>query len=110
MIDAGKMNRLISIEQPITSKNNYGEPVTTWAKIADVWAKREDKSGLEDQEGAQLVAQAKVIWTMYYINGLHERMRVKDENGALYDINFIQEIGYKEGLAITTEKKDSYAT
>lgn len=107
MIDSGKMDRLISIEQEVTvSENDYGERVKEWQVFQPTWAKKEDISGLEKREGAQEVARGKVVWTIYFMEGVKETMRISYE-GEIYQIEHIKEIGYREGLEIITERKDN---
>lgn len=50
MISAGKMNKRVSIENSVVGSpavNDFGEPISTWQKFAEVWAAIEPLTGRE---------------------------------------------------------------
>ena len=37
-IRTGRLNRRITLQQPVTAQNSYGEKVVTWEGVCTVWA------------------------------------------------------------------------
>jgi len=54
IVSAGELDQRIRIEQKTSSQATNGEPVTTWATIAELWAKVQQLTG-RDQIAAQQV-------------------------------------------------------
>ena len=46
-MQAGKLDKRVTIQQRSTTQDAYGQPVETWADVATVWAGIEDISGRE---------------------------------------------------------------
>lgn len=99
MLQAGKFDRLITIEQRSASKNASGEDDYTWSTYASVWASKRDKSGTEywesDQENAEVITE----FIIRYNSGVKAEMRISYDS-KVYDIVEILEIGRTEGMKI----------
>lgn len=50
MVGAGKLDRRITIERFTPTRNEFNEPVETWATLATVWAQRKDSSDVVKTE------------------------------------------------------------
>jgi SPP1 family predicted phage head-tail adaptor len=90
-VDIGTLDRRIIIQVGSNSTDVYNAPVTTWSTLTTVWAKVDDKSGFgssERYEADQLTAIRETVFTIRYISGLSEKMRVF-YNDRIYDVVYI---------------------
>ena len=76
-IDAGKLDRPITIQQKTSSSTNeLNEAVYTWTTFASVWALVRQLSGRELVEAQQVAANASIELTIRYFPGVAPAMRV----------------------------------
>lgn len=75
-MDPGRLDRRISIEQPVNDQLATGEPVITWVKIADVWAELMPQSGGEAFTTGQRTSQQQVQFRIRKRDGIEPTMRV----------------------------------
>jgi SPP1 family predicted phage head-tail adaptor len=75
-MQAGKLNRRVTIEQQSTTQDEYGQPVETWTEVATVWADIRDITGKEfvSAQATQNPVQTKI--TIRYRAGILPAMRV----------------------------------
>jgi SPP1 family predicted phage head-tail adaptor len=75
-MQAGKLNRRITIQQQATTQDEYGQPVETWTTFAEVWAEIRDMTGKEyfAAQATQNAVQTKI--TIRYRAGIVPAMRV----------------------------------
>ena len=75
-MQAGRLNKRITIQSPATGQDATGEPTTGWTDVATVWASIVDVSGREyvAAGGMQNSAQTKI--TIRYRAGIVPSMRV----------------------------------
>ncbi|MCH7411157.1 phage head closure protein [Belliella sp. DSM 111904] len=100
---------MLKIEQESTTKNTYGEEVIEWVEFESVFAEKYDKVNKESFQANQLTAIVSTVFTIYFIEGLTEKMRLVDiDTDTIYQIEGIKEIGYKEGLQLITYTKDRF--
>lgn len=98
----GRLDRRIVIQQPVNTKDEYGqETKPTWTTFATPWAKLEDKGGSESYQADQLTASRTTVFTIRWIDGLTEMMRVL-YNYRYYDIQSIKNPDRKRTLEVTT--------
>ena len=50
---AGRLHERITLQQPVTSKDGYGQDVVTWADVATVWAGVEPLRGHDYHDAQQ---------------------------------------------------------
>ena len=98
------MDRRVVIETPTTTNDEWGHPVKTWNYVNAVWASKVDKTETERNELDQTVAVNRTVFTIRYFSGLDTTARILCE-GATYEIRGIKELGRREGLQITTERR-----
>lgn len=103
MINAGKLDRLISIERASNSSTNtIGEPVLTWAEVYQAWAQVIAVSGDEVlRAGKETVTRASKFIIRHTTN-LSEKDRISYDSNK-WDILNIREIGRHEGLEVLAE-------
>ena len=58
----------------------YGQATRDFETLANVWAKVEEKSGKEGEDGNQIVASKKVEFFIRYRNDINEQMRIVYNN------------------------------
>ncbi|WP_449495062.1 phage head closure protein [Belliella filtrata] len=108
-MNIGNFDRMLKIEQESTTKNTYGEEVIEWVEFESVFAEKYDKVNKESFQANQLTAIVSTVFTIYFIEGLTEKMRLVDiDTDTIYQIEGIKEIGYKEGLQLITYTKDRF--
>ena len=106
-VNPGKLRHRITIEHPVTTQNEYGEQIPTWATFATVWASREDLTGREAYYAgaSQKAATMLTRFTIRYIPALDEKMRVVSD-GRTYGIQSVADPdGRREQLVILTERQ-----
>lgn len=76
-VTAGGMDRRITILRPVTTRNSYGETITTWQTFAERWARHTPISGQESFEVDERSARQIVEFTLYHLAGVTPSMRVR---------------------------------
>jgi len=98
MIDqSGQLDRRIVIQGYTTTTDAFGEVVKSFTTLATVWAKVEEKSGKEGEDGNQIVASKKVEFFIRYRNDINEQMRIVYNNNT-YKIHAIQSADAREAF------------
>lgn len=87
---AGNLDRRITIEQPSTSRNGFGENEPTWSTLATVWAEVYPVKGSEEFAGQQVYAENTLGFRIRYRTDVTREMRV-DYNGEKYDIRSVNQ-------------------
>ena len=102
----GKLDRRIEIQTATDTRNAFGEGVPGWTTTNTVWAAAEPGGGNEGTEGEKITATGLIKFTIRYIAGLDEKMRII-YGGETYDITNISEpvLERKRVLEITAKKK-----
>ena len=98
---ASELNRRITIEKKLYSKNTFGESQEAWYILYEIAAKIIFNSGKRlDQDQVTTNIYDTEFWVRSYANIAYD-CRVK-YNGSIYIINYIEEIGLrgKEGYKL----------
>ena len=103
MMNIGRLDRKIVVEQETFSNNSIGEYTSAWSVFHSAFASVAKVSGSESVEADQITATNKVRFKIRFFDGINESMRVL-YNGSYYDIIEIQELD-REGLYLTATKK-----
>lgn len=102
----GQLDKKVIIERPTYSADSVSsEQTKTWSTFATVWANQDSKSG-EKFENNQEVALINTTWTIRWVSGVDETMRIND-SGTYYQIKGINEIGRRVFLTLMTEKRNN---
>jgi head-tail adaptor len=56
-MNAGTLDRRITIRRAVLAPNGFNEPVATWVDLATVWAGRRDASASESYRAQEVGAQ-----------------------------------------------------
>ncbi len=100
-MNAGKLDRRITIQSRVETQDNSGYPSQTTSVLATVWARVETLRGREPFQGEQFNAQQITVFTIRYRSDVEPTMQIAFE-GEAYDIQSVSEIGRREGLSIST--------
>lgn len=100
---AGKLDRRITIQTPMVTQNAAGEEVIVWSNFAeDIPAQRTYRTGSEEAfQAIEQNAESRRNYTIRWIDGITEKMRVEDD-GRYFDIMAFEEIGRRRGLTLIT--------
>jgi len=102
-MEAGKLDRRITLQRFTTTKNEFNEDVQTWADLATVWASKEDIRDSERWQASEVAAEVTTRFRIRWSNTVKDidpRDRVLFD-GRIYAINAVKEIGRRVGLEIT---------
>lgn len=75
-MDAGRLNKRVTIQNRVVAQNGIGEAVTTWAKLASVWASIEPIQGKEFWAQQQVQSEVTVRVRIRYRPGILPSMRL----------------------------------
>jgi len=98
-MQAGKLDRRITIQSQSASQDGAGESVPTWAPLCTVWAHTASLRGKEPFQGQEFNAQMTTVFTIRWRDDVDVTMRVIFD-GDTYDVFSVYEIGRREGLEI----------
>ncbi len=107
-LNAGDLDREVTIQQLADSDGSSGFPVETWTTLDTVWAQKTLANGSERFKTAQLAAALVVGWNMYWRDDLDPdsvdvpKTRRLLYQGRVYDITYASEIGRREGIELMT--------
>lgn|SRR5574337_65813 len=99
-MNAGKMDRRITLQRKSEAQDSFGEAIGTWTDIATVWAEVAPLTGKERWAAQQVKAEADTLFRIHYLPGLTPLDRVL-YNGKTYDVYSVIEIGRRKGHEIT---------
>jgi head-tail adaptor len=101
-IVAGNLRHIITIKQPIVTKDAYGAEKQTWLDFLILRAGVKYITGSKGVNNNEVFTVYGVEFTTYFRGGILPTYIIVFD-GKKFKINNIQEIGYKEGLLISTE-------
>jgi SPP1 family predicted phage head-tail adaptor len=98
---SGRLDRQITLQEPTTSQNSYGEQTTTWSDSATVWAQVQQQSGREMFAAGKL-AEVDMLFKIRYRSSVDETWRISYD-GRTYEIESVKELGRQDGLEIAAK-------
>lgn len=98
-LNAGRMTRRVTIEQRTAGVDAWGQPLTTWATVATVWADVRASSGSAAAE--RIAADRETSVTSYSMRirwrtGLTAGMRVSDGSTRYSIVDVIEDVAGRE--------------
>jgi SPP1 family predicted phage head-tail adaptor len=78
MMRAGKLRRLLDIQQAVESRDTTGAVVTTWGTFATVHGSVEPLRGREFWAAKELQAEVDTRIRIRYLDGITPKMRILD--------------------------------
>lgn len=103
-LSAGKLDRKIVLQRFTETRDDYNEPVLTWATLATRSASYEPLSDGERFRASETAANASARFVIRYsaaVADLDPKDRLTFE-GATHEILHVKQIGRREGIEITT--------
>lgn len=95
-MQAGRLNRRCTLQQPGTTTDALGQPIPGWTDVATVWADIRMKSGLEAIKAGAVVSTVQASIRIRYRAGVNAGMRVV-HNLVAYEILAVQpDVGGRE--------------
>ena len=98
MINAGELNKKITIQKMARAKNSFGEYETTWVNIKSAWAKiKQTDSKTDNKEeyfGDQRVTKVMYEFEIRFMPALKTRFRIVYKH-MTFDILSINNVGEK---------------
>ena len=102
-MQAGKLDRRITLQRASTTKNGFNEDVEAWGDIATVWASATPVSDAERVRAQQVGAVISMRFQIRFSTAVAD-LSPTDRltyNGKTYNITAVKELGRRQGLEIT---------
>lgn len=93
-MEVGELRHRITFQKLITTTNENGFEVEDWIDIKTVWSAAANLNGKEFFEAATVQAETTVKFTIRFIDGIDESMRILFKE-KIYNITFIDNIKYR---------------
>ena len=104
MINAGELDRRITIERATELGDDFGNSILTWSTLALVSAKIEYLTDTEVWRAKQVQSSAEVRFTIRWGINVTSQDRIIYENKT-YNIVGVKEIGRHEGQELTAAEE-----
>ena len=102
-MQAGRLNRRCTLQQPGTATDELGQPIPGWTDIASVWADIRMRSGLESIKAGAPVSVVAASIRIRYRAGVNAGMRVV-HNLVNYEIKAVMpDVSGREFLDLACE-------
>lgn len=102
----GSMNRVIYLELPLHSKDDFGGQERFFVRSPAIWAAyKSDTASNENQDADRLVAQKRITFRVHYLSILAEDMGVL-YNDQWYDIVAIYEDELQQFATIEVQRRE----
>ena len=116
-LDAGAMDREVTIQQLTDTAGSSGYPVESWTSLTPAeWMEKLATTGSERFRAAQLSAPIDTRWRMYWREDMDPdavdvpKMFRLLHQGRIYDITSATEVGRREGIELTTLARSEVQT
>lgn len=103
-MEAGKLDRRITIQRATETSDEFGGIVQTWATLAEVWAAVEFVRDSERFQAGEIAAQITNRFAIRYGLGVTVKDRIVFE-GRIYEILGTKEIPRRVGQELTASAR-----
>lgn len=100
MIQAGNLDRRITVERFTATEDALGGQVKTWVPLATVWGQARPVSDGERFRAGEMAAEIDTRFTIRWGLGVGPKDRIV-YGGRVYEIRGVKEIGRREGQEIS---------
>lgn len=104
VVDAGKLDRRIGLEQRTITRNEYGEPIEGWTLVIEVWAEKRELIGREAVIARSVEFVGDTQWRIRWRADVEPASWRIAHEGKVYPITSVAEIGRRDGLEIVTRR------
>ena len=105
-MQAGKLDRRITLQRPSTTRGELGGQITTWAAVATVWANIRDLTGRETFAAQAAGSHVSQVISIRHRTDIDATCRVLMDSGRIGKIAWIAEIGRRAGLQVFIEVQE----
>lgn len=106
-MQAGKLDRRLTLERATVTYDSFNSPVYTWATLATVWGEKKEISDGErlsaQEKGADITTRFQIRYSTT-VADLNPKDRLTYDSRT-YDIVGVKELGRRDGLEITTKAR-----
>lgn len=96
MMQAGLLNRRVTLQAPGTTQDELGQPIPGWTDVATVWADIRMKSGLESIKAGAPVSVVQASIRVRYRAGITAGMRLTHNLQAFNIVAVMPDVGGRE--------------
>lgn len=100
---AGKMDRLLSLERAVQTRDEIGGMIETWQEVRRLWVMKLPDQTSETIQSGQITARMTARFRCRYFPDLALTDRLREATGRLWNIRHVGEIGRREGWDILAE-------
>lgn len=75
-MEAGRLDKRVTIQEPRINRNSLGEPETTWTTVATVWASVEPLQGREFWSQQQVQSEITTRIRIRHLPGVTAKSRI----------------------------------
>jgi len=105
-MQAGRLDRRLTILRRTLSRNSYGEQIESFDPLATVWAQKLDVTGREFFAAQKTLAENTTRFRIRWRDDLSVTDRISC-GGHEYDIKQLAELGRADGLEIVAVMRDT---
>lgn len=103
MMQAGLLNRRVTLQAPGTTQDELGQPIPGWTDVATLWADIRMKSGLESIKAGAPVSVVQASIRVRYRAGITAGMRVVHNLQAFNIVAVLPDVGGREFVDLVCE-------
>ncbi|MES3154347.1 phage head closure protein [Sphingomonas faeni] len=103
-LDAGSLDRRITIERPDMRADALGTNIPGWVSLARVWAQKVPQRAVEAWKAGSTASTREFMWRIRWSPQVAD-IATTDRlvhGDVVYEISGVQEIGRREGIEIIT--------
>jgi head-tail adaptor len=100
---AGRLDRLVTIEQLTIVQGETGEEEETWTPWQQAYMAMKDTRAEERIEADQVLAVVTTTWMSHWIEGMKYKTVRLVYDGVIYDLTGIAELGRRSGMELTSK-------
>ena len=102
-MQAGRLNRRVTLQSPSQSVDELGQPIPGWTDVAVVWADIRMKSGLESIKAGAPVSVVQASIRVRYRAGITAGMRLTHNLQAFNIVAVMPDVGGREFVDLVAE-------
>lgn len=103
MMQAGRLNRRVTLQSPSQSVDELGQPIPGWTDVATLWADIRMKSGLESIKAGAPVSVVQASIRVRYRAGITAGMRLTHNLQAFNIVAVMPDVGGREYVDLIAE-------
>ena len=103
MMQAGLLNRRVTLQAPGTTQDELGQPIPGWTDVATLWADIRMKSGLESIKAGAPVSVVQASIRVRYRAGITAGMRIVHNLQAFNITAVMPDVGGREYVDLIAE-------